>query len=488
MKICLIAEGSYPYVVGGVSSWVQTLITSMPEHEFIIYAIGADEKDKGKFKYDLPNNLIEVREIFLNSSLNVSVKSGKRYMLKQGQKQAIKSLLVNGDGNWEEFFSLFKGRYRSINTDTVTEFITSKDLYDIVKEVCFEHFPELPFTQLYWSVRSMLLPLLSVLASPPPEADMYHSISTGYAGIVGAYSKYYYDRPFIVTEHGIYTREREEEIIKSDGIKGMMKGLWIKHFHSLSKGAYASADQVITLFNKNKEIQIEIGCPEEKIRIIPNGVKLESYSFLPQKGKEDEEFVDIGAVVRVVPIKDIKTMIQSFAIVKRAIPNSRFYILGPKDEDPDYYEECLQLVNFLDLQDIYFAGTVNVKQYIGKMDILVLSSISEGQPLVLLEGMASGKPFVSTDVGSCKELLYGLDDRFGSAGYIVPVMDYVKMARAIINLAQKPNIRIKMAENGRNRVKASYSLETFIQQYRKIYGKRGYSDGGNRISTKKVSR
>ena len=485
MRICLIAEGSYPYVIGGVSSWVQSLITAMPEHEFIIYAIGADEKHKGNFKYELPANLIEVREIFLNSDMDWTGRQGKGNILTKREKQAIKSLLANDHGNWEEVFSLFKGRHKRF--DSAAELVTSQDFFDIVKELCLESYPELPFTQLYWSVRSMLLPLLSVLSYPPPEADLYHSISTGYSGIVGSYCNYYYGCPFIITEHGIYTREREEEIIKSDQIKGPLKKLWIKYFHSLSKGAYASANQVITLFNQNREIQLEIGCPQEKTCIIPNGVNLDDYLELPQKKEEANQFVDIGAVVRVVPIKDIKTMIQSFAIVKREIPNARFYIIGPNDEDQGYYEECLQLVNFLNLRDIQFTGTVNVKEYIGKLDLLVLSSISEGQPLVLLEGMASGKPFVSTDVGSCKELLYGRDDSFGQAGYVVPVMDAQGMAQKIISLAKNPLLRTRMGESGRWRIDSHYSWEGFIGQYRKIYENRGYLNGRDRVPTEKIS-
>ena len=46
MRICMIVEGSYPYIVGGVSSWVQMLISQMPEHEFIVYSIAAEEKER----------------------------------------------------------------------------------------------------------------------------------------------------------------------------------------------------------------------------------------------------------------------------------------------------------------------------------------------------------------------------------------------------------------------------------------------------------
>ena len=48
MRICLLAEGCYPYVAGGVSSWIQMLINGLPEHEFVIFAIGAEKKMKGQ--------------------------------------------------------------------------------------------------------------------------------------------------------------------------------------------------------------------------------------------------------------------------------------------------------------------------------------------------------------------------------------------------------------------------------------------------------
>ena len=66
MKICLVAEGCYPYVIGGVSGWINNLITSFPEYEFIMLAIISDRSVSGKFKYTLPENLTEVHEVYLN--------------------------------------------------------------------------------------------------------------------------------------------------------------------------------------------------------------------------------------------------------------------------------------------------------------------------------------------------------------------------------------------------------------------------------------
>ena len=56
MRICMILEGCYPYVTGGVSSWMHQDIQAIPEHEFVLLTIGASSKDRGRFKYTLPEN------------------------------------------------------------------------------------------------------------------------------------------------------------------------------------------------------------------------------------------------------------------------------------------------------------------------------------------------------------------------------------------------------------------------------------------------
>ena len=66
MKICLIAEGCYPYVAGGVSAWIQMLMEGMPEHQFVICTIAASTQQKGRFKYRLPANVAAVEENFLD--------------------------------------------------------------------------------------------------------------------------------------------------------------------------------------------------------------------------------------------------------------------------------------------------------------------------------------------------------------------------------------------------------------------------------------
>lgn len=124
----------------------------------------------------------------------------------------------------------------------------------------------------------------------------------------------------------------------------------------------------------------------------------------------------IGAVLRVVPIKDVKTMLLAFDIVKQEMPGTRLKIMGNCGENPEYYQECLELLEELGTKDVEFLGQVNVKEHLSDIDLLLLSSISEGQPLAMLEGMAAEIPYIATNVGNCRALLEG-EGYAGQGGY-----------------------------------------------------------------------
>ena len=65
MRICIVAEGCYPYVVGGVSSWVNSMIKTFPDYQYTVLSIVANRSFRGKFVYDLPENVVEVHELYL---------------------------------------------------------------------------------------------------------------------------------------------------------------------------------------------------------------------------------------------------------------------------------------------------------------------------------------------------------------------------------------------------------------------------------------
>lgn len=467
MRICLLTEGSYPYVVGGVSSWCQMLIQGLPEHEFLVYSIGAESRDRGKFRYQLPDNMIGIQEEFLDDILGQKSQGMKEEILTAPEKKVLYGLVVGDQPiRIRDLVPIFRDRRRF---QSPLDIFMSSDFFQVIQQVYEEKYAYLPFTDFFWTLRSMLIPLFFLLQQELPEADVYHSVATGYCGVIGAMAAEIYQKPFLITEHGIYSREREVEIIKSDWAKGDFKSVWIQYFYNLAKLSYQTADHVYTLFEHNAEIERNLGCDPEKIGIVPNGVHLEQFAGIPELQQHDGPFT-IGAVVRVVPIKDIVTLLRAFFLVKRELPDARLFIMGGLEEDPEYYALCRQTVEMLRIQDVTFTGAVRVVEYLPKMDLLILSSISEGQPLAVLEGQAAHRPFVTTDVGCCRELIYGdSTDTLGPAGSIVAPMDYEAMAAEIVRLGRDFDLRRRMGNIGYERVRRGYTYERFIVSYRKIY-------------------
>lgn len=458
----MILEGCYPYVFGGVSSWTHNYIKAMPDTEFVLWCIGAKEKDRGKFKFELPLNVVEVHEVFLDSALKLHLhKRNANLKLSENELSALKNLFAARNPDWDTLFDLFQ----SGRTDPIT-LLMSPLFLDQLIEVCRSDFPYVAFTDFFYNVRSMMLPVMYLISQNVPKADIYHSASTGYAGLLGALANHKTGKPFIATEHGIYTREREEELIRAEWVVPEFRQQWIDLFYTLSNAAYSHAAKVTALFKGANVIQEELGCPLQKLCVIPNGIHYENFCQIGKREKDD--FVNIGAVIRIARIKDVKTLLYAFAQVKSERKNTRLYILGDVD-DKEYEKECHDLIDQLSIQDVIFTGPVNVKEYYPIFDITVLSSISEGQPLSVLEAFASARPVVTTDVGCCRELIYGNDDGIGTAGMIVPTMHPMQLADALVNLIDEPWTREKMGENGRKRAEKFYTIEKSMGAYRDFY-------------------
>lgn len=466
LRVCMVAEGCYPYVVGGVSSWIHSLIQSLPNVEFILLTIVANRTMRGRFVYELPKNLTEVHEVYLEDVDWLRRRRNKRSRLKLSEKefQALRGLILNQNINWHILFQMFHKRHISLN-----DLLMGEDFYRAVMDCYNLQFPQIVFSDFLWTMRSIYLPLFFVLKMKVPQADLYHCVATGYAGVLGCMAKDLHGSRIMISEHGIYTREREEELIKAKWVTGIYKNIWIDQFRKMSKIAYDEADLVTSLYEHARELQIELGCPAEKTMVTPNGINTKRLENLPQKNEEDKGYVNIGAVLRVTPIKDVKTMIQAFGYAKERQPKLKLWIMGPTDEDKAYAQECFDLVETMHIQDIVFTGRIDVRDYLGRMDITILTSVSEGQPLTILESYAAHRPVIATDVGNCYGLIYGEDDDFGQAGILTHIMNIDEISQAMLELAGNAEKRVQMGENGYQRLMRKYRIEHMKQTYEDIY-------------------
>ena len=464
MKICFVLEGNYPYVRGGVSTWVDGFIHSHPEDEFILWTISDLESKEGQFKYELPKNVVEVYENFLGTSLDLRIKKNPNLKFSNDEKDAIRQLIRCESPDWSVLLESFHS-----HSTKAAEFFISEEFLNILKEFSREYFPFVGFKDLFWTVRSMFLPLLYLIGQPMPLADIYHSPSTGYAGVLAALASNKYNKPFILSEHGIYSREREEEILRSPWVIPYLKNLWISMYFMFARFSYQSAERVTSLYRRASLIQQELGCPPEKCVVVGNGITMDKFAEIQQKPVNG--LVDIAAIVRFAPIKDIKTLIYTFSRLKQSFSQVRLHILGGIDDD-DYYQECLDLIEFLDVKDIIIPGVVDIVEYLRDIDFTVLTSISEGQPFAVLESMAARRPVIATDVGCCRELIEGdVGDLLGDAGICVPPMHQSRLLNAFLNLCENPSLVKEMGIIGQKRVQAYYDMDTMIEHYMKVYEK-----------------
>jgi glycosyltransferase involved in cell wall biosynthesis len=500
----MLVEGTYPFVSGGVSSWVHDILQGLPELTFEVVNIGSHPGGYGEPHFQLAPNVRALRVLFCRENQRPSPLGGPE---RADLARRIRAVRRRPHG---EVPSRTLRGIRRLHLDDhvddeliadlgsgdldVPSFLYGSASFDLLMELSGRLAPSTSFLDLFWHFRAMHVPLLRLLAAPPPPAACYHAVSTGYAGLLGAVWSQATGRPFLVTEHGIYAREREMELSRAewirddgedDGLAGWapaasaLRQLWSRMFRKLSRIAYHRADRIVTLSEANRQKEIADGAPGDKIRIVPNGVRLAatppcSPADAGREPNASRPPLRVGFVGRVVPIKDVVTFIKACDLAARKTPLD-VRIIGPNEEDPAYAARCRGLVETLGRQDsVCFLGPQPPTQIYGDLDVVVLTSFSEGQPLVILEAYAAGIPVIATDVGACRELVEGRpgDDRqLGPSGFVTRVAVPQDTASALVRLAADPGLRRRLGEVGRQRVTAYYQRADMLDAYRTLYEK-----------------
>ncbi|MBF0196512.1 MAG: GT4 family glycosyltransferase PelF [Planctomycetes bacterium] len=486
--VCFVLEGTYPFVAGGVSTWVDQTIKANPHLRFAILHLAANEESSQVFKYEIPSNVISLTTAYLHEtklkSYGAAYKDNKVW-------QAIETFYTSlPDVDYGKFTDMIQGLVGKDGRVNSKSLLFSRQSWDILKKMYHDN--NISFIDFFWTWRFTHLPLLSLLNVDIPSASIYHSASTGYAGLLGCMAKIKKGGNLLITEHGLYAKERKIEISQSNWVydersedyrasedMGFFRQWWISMFMIMSRLAYEGADLVTTLYKGNYDMQVDHGCPDDKLVIIPNGIDVDGYKDVlaarekVRAEKTEESRFTIGFVGRVTPIKDVKTFVRAIKIVVDKYPKLHVLVMGPMEEDPEYVDECKILIDMFDLNDnIEFTGRVNVREYYPKLDVVVLTSVSEGLPFVILEAHAAGIPCISSDVGACKELLTGLtqeDQALGPSGVITYVASPGETAEAILRMIQDEAYYNKLCVASLSRVDMFYRLEDINARYTHIY-------------------
>lgn len=485
--ITLLLEGTYPFVSGGVSSWVHQIIRGLPDLEFALCFLGGTPDAYEKIRYELPKNVVHLEEHFLaevpREQRIVGIPGDAAFYAKSAE---LHDQLASGGPDLEK---MLEGIVKSLLEDPARherDFLFSEASWEEICRRYEQSSRDRSFLEYFWTIRSMHAPLFKMarVAAQLPPSRAFHVISTGFAGFLGMLAQKKRGLPLILTEHGIYAKERRIELLQAPWIRddddaapeaggiGFFRQIWIRFFEALAKMSYAAANPIIALYEGNRQRQIRDGADPKRTRVVPNGIDLARFAKLRDKRPAEIPKV-LGLIGRVVPIKDIKTFIRALRVVVSQMPEVEGWVIGPDDEDKSYAEECRHLVANLGLErNLKFLGFQKVDEILPKIGINVLTSISEAQPLVVLEGFAAGVPCVSTDVGCVRELIEGLgpeDRAFGSAGAIVDIANPDATARAAIALLRDPERWRAAQVAGIKRTEALYTQEMMLQRYRRIY-------------------
>jgi len=489
--VCLVLEGTYPYISGGVSTWVHQIISALPELKFALFYVGAEHDAAAVTRYEIPENVIGFQEVYLFDKLPRSDRSpNKLGRSTRGEIYgALASFLqgVQQEDERERFVEFVAAVLRRGKAFSCANLWSDRDAWDLLTSIYGNYMRGESFLNYFWSSRFLVQPAWQLIRAVRrmPQAKVYHSLCTGYAGLAAAMAAEVNGARFLLSEHGIYVKERIAEVQNAAWIAelpqrrpgvledlGSFKRMWVEFFKLLGRISYDSADHITSLFGNNKKLQVLYGAQAGKIEIIPNGIRPADFDAVRARraANGDPQRKVVGFLGRVVGIKDVKTLLRAARLVVDRCRGAQFLIAGPTDEDEEYAAACVQLVEQLDLDHhVKFLGPRQRDEFLEEIDVMVLTSVSEGLPFVIIESFAAGVPVVSTDVGSCRELIEGKRDGFGLAGGVTPIGDPQAIAAALLPLLEDPQLRRAMGEAGRARAVANYDQEQVVQRYKELY-------------------
>ena len=458
MKICIISEGSYPIVRGGVSEWTQQLIKELHFVDFDIFCLAPTGQETWLAEYEKPANVKSVKIRGLATQRPLARKSAVLPKAISDELVVCMAAVLNGTPiDCERLVSAVKS-----DDPIYKAWLTSKEYWDFLVNFYEANWGDSDFSEYFWAANGIFSSLLdtATLARQVPAADIYHSLTTGSSGFIGCLAKIIHRRPFVVSEHGLYMKERELDLAKQD-ITPSVKNQILNYYKSMVMTCYEQADFLIPVCQDHATKEVELGVDPKKIRVVINGI--DSDKFTPGVTKIPGTPM-VGCFARVVPVKDQLMLLNAGKNVLDGF-NADFVFAG-EIQDKEYYKECQDLVQKLGIGgNIKFIGhSDNMLDLYRRADIFVLSSQSEGVPLALLEAMSCGLPAVCTSVGGVPEILADT-----VTGFLVQRGDVENMSAKISTLLRDENLRKKMGSKARELVIENYTIGEMSRKILKIY-------------------
>jgi glycosyltransferase involved in cell wall biosynthesis len=471
--VALVTEGTYPVHPGGVSAWCDQLVRGLPEVEFEVVALSGSGREPAT--YVPPANVVAMRRVGLWArpprGLPFSAGATERFI--GAYSHMFEAVLRGGPRAPEWFESALRTLHELAAGRSLTRALSSQLAVEVLLDV-WSRTPvpgaatAEPLTLAdALAVTDLVEHFLRPLQLAGPAVDVVHATANGPSVLVGLTTKWRTGTPVLLSEHGVYLRERLLAV-RREGHGRAVRTTLVRFFHRLTELGYRCADAVLPVSDFNGRWAVRGGAPAERVRTLHNGV---SPDELPELTDEPPE-PTLAFVGRIDPLKDLGTLVRAFALVREQVPQARLRLFGgvPTGNE-DYAAEIRRLVDGLGLTEaVTFEGAVSpVSRALAAGHVVVLSSLSEGLPLTVIEAGMAGRPTVVTDVG-------GMPEAAGSGGLVVPPGDAAAFAAACVRLLTDHEQRRGLAAAGRQYALEHFTLERFLADVRALYAEVGTAE------------
>jgi glycosyltransferase involved in cell wall biosynthesis len=453
MRVCLVTEGTYPVHPGGVSDWCDQLVRGLPEVEFAVVALTGSGREPARYRS--PANLVAVDRVGLWAPPPRRRRArAADHRFVAAYAHLLEAVLRDGPGSW--FAEAVRELRALAGSIALTPALRSQAAVELVTDVA-RRVPNLdPTLADALAVTDLMEHFLRPLQLPAPRADLVHATANGPAALVGLLAKWEHETPLLLSEHGVYLRERllaSRRESPSRVARAAAAGFYAR----LTELGYRGADEVLPVSRFNARWARRGGA--RAVRVLPNGVH-----DLPVLEAEPEVPTIVFAG-RIDPLKDLHLLLRAFGRVRERVPQARLRLFGGTPEGNEAYAaSCRALAAELGLAEVVdFAGPVSpVTRAFEAGHVVVLSSLSEGLPLTIIEAAMSGRATVATDVG-------GMAEAVGPGGIVVPAGDEVAFAEACVSLLTDAERRAELGAKGRAHALAHFTRADFLAALREIY-------------------
>lgn len=461
MKVALLAEGSYPFVTGGVSTWCDHLIRGLPEYDFQVIAVAGTSGERPAL--ELPPNVTDLSVVALWGPSPRGPRATRGTDNTEFMELYRLFLMSTLDPNAPQanFTRALRSLFAYAQGHNLTPLLQSEAAIDLLAAT-WHHVHGSGLLTMLDAVQAteLIEHFLRPLMAPVVEADVCHTVSNGLPALLALGAKWTHGTPIVMSEHGVYLRERYLAF-HTIQFRWPVKTILLAMFRRLCATGYAAADAIAPVNIYNQRWETRHGADPDAIATAFNGIRAEDHP----PAQSEPATPTLGWVGRVDPLKDLETLIEAFALIRKQVPTATLRLFGPTPAGNEWYEQRLRnLIATLGLDDCAtFEGPIRpVTRAYTESTVVALSSISEGLPYTVMEAMMCARATVSTEVGGIPELV-------GDAGALVPPREPRAFADACIPLLIDDERRHQLAARARERALDLFQLGQMLDTFRGVY-------------------